>query len=476
MSLPAPAETPAAWAGLRTAALLLLALKAGALLADPQLRLFLPDSAVYLQSALGGPPPLDRSWTYPWLVRAAGIAFGSGLGLVAAQTLLGCLSALLLHGVLVRHAGVRPALALAAAVLLALEPAQLFYERMLMAEAAGAALLACALASHAEYLARGRLGWLAGGALLGLAAASCRLNLLPAVLAWSALVPLLRGAATRDWRTGALHLALALALTGALHAGYRQLYAGLTHGAPGYHGASGRFQLALVVPLVEPRHLAAAGLPPALLEEVALDRRDPRQREAHLWRQGGLIEVVSRHSATPDEAAGRIARAALRDHPVAFLGLAGATLRDHFDRALMRERLEDDLGRRAVNERLRGELQRRLGVDAAEPQRRRGLVRAWFASAAAWLPWTLPGLPLLALAAAWAGRTLPGRATRWLIGLSSLGLVAGHLLFSHIVSYRYLQPLPWFVLANLALLAEAMLRRRAARGAQPASSGARSRR
>ena len=45
-----------------------------------------------------------------------------------------------------------------------------------------------------------------------------------------------------------------------------------------------------------------------------------------------------------------------------------------------------------------------------------------------------------------------------LLGLVSVGLVASHLLFAHIVSFRYLHPLPFFVLANLAVLAEAARR------------------
>lgn len=48
--------------------------------------------------------------------------------------------------------------------------------------------------------------------------------------------------------------------------------------------------------------------------------------------------------------------------------------------------------------------------------------------------------------------------------LASLGLVASHLLFAHIPSLRYLHPMPWFVLANLALVLAALARRRGAQG------------
>ena len=79
---------------------------------------------------------------------------------------------------------------------------------------------------------------------------------------------------------------------------------------------------------------------------------------------------------------------------------------------------------------------------------------AWFSAGAAWLVFCLFGLAPLALLALWLGWNAPRRELRVLLALVSIGLVAGHLLFSHIVSDRYLHPLPWFVLANAALLAQ----------------------
>ena len=78
------------------------------------------------------------------------------------------------------------------------------------------------------------------------------------------------------------------------------------------------------------------------------------------------------------------------------------------------------------------------------------------------LVWLLAGVvALLALAVNWRS---PARPVALVLCLASLGLVASHALFAHIPSLRYLHPLPWFVLANLAVLAEAWLRRRAAQG------------
>ena len=82
------------------------------------------------------------------------------------------------------------------------------------------------------------------------------------------------------------------------------------------------------------------------------------------------------------------------------------------------------------------------------------------------LPTLIPGgvLPILALvplalvaaALSWGARN---RAQVLLLAFASWGLVASHLLFAHIVSFRYLHAFPWFVLANVSVIAWFTVRR-----------------
>ena len=64
----------------------------------------------------------------------------------------------------------------------------------------------------------------------------------------------------------------------------------------------------------------------------------------------------------------------------------------------------------------------------------------------------------LGLLAVLAGRLPESSALQ----ASGWAMQAGIVLFSHIVSYSYLPPLPWFVLANMAVCGEWHLKRRAA--------------
>jgi hypothetical protein len=463
---PANAPSPGTW---RTALPLLLALKAVALLIDGRLRLFLPDSALYFQAAIDGIPPADRSFLYSGVISATGLAGGSALWLLLAQAAFGVATALLLHAWL-RRAGVRPWLALAAAASLALDPAQLFYERMMMAESAGLLLLAGCFVAASAYVERGQSAWIPLYALLGVGAVGFRLSLLPVVIGLCLLAPLLRaawqrpaGAAAR-WRAAA-HVALAVAATALAHQGYRSAYGAITHGPPGYTASAGRFRLGVLAPLVEPRHFQGSGVDPRVLEQVQLDRHDPRLREAQIWLPGGLVDVVSRHAAAPEVAAAVIAGNALRDRPLVLARVAGTMLRDHLDPDLVQRQLENDLGNRGPNQRVAGELRARLGLETRDLHLTDSPARRWFALGSVWLTGCLVLLAPLALALPWLARRLPAPGSRSLLALASLGLVAGHLMFSPLPSLRYLHPLPWFTLAAIALLAEVAWRRREARTA-----------
>lgn len=463
---PAPAPSHATW---RSALPLLLALKAAALLVDARLRLFLPDSALYFQAAIDGIAPADRSFLYSWVVRATGLAGGSALWLLLAQAAFGVATALLLHRWL-RGAGVRPWLALAAAAALALDPAQLFYERMMMAESAGLLLLAGCFVAASAYVERGHPAWIPLYALLGVGAVGFRLSLLPVVVGLSLLAPLLRAAWQRPagatgWLRVAAHVALAVAATGVAHQAYRSAYGALSHGAPGYTASAGRFRLGVLAPLVEARHFQGSGVDPRVLREVQLDRHDPRLREAHIWLPGGLVDVVSRHAAAPEAAAAAITGNALRDRPWRLARVAGTMLRDHLDPSRVQRQLSSDLGNRGPNQRVADEMRARLGLETRDLHLTDSPVRRWFALGSVWLTACLALLAPLALALPWLARRLPAPGSRTLLVLASLGLVAGHLMFSPLPSLRYLHPLPWFTLATMALLAESAWRWREARKA-----------
>lgn len=137
--------------------LIILSLKFVLLVFDPNLRVFMGDSASYLHAALTEWNPPDRSITYPWLVSIAAQA-KSALYLVLIQTALGVGSCLLSYWILRYGGSVPRRWSVLTVSLIALEPAQLFYERMIMAEAAGFFMFMVMVASAVAYVARGKVG------------------------------------------------------------------------------------------------------------------------------------------------------------------------------------------------------------------------------------------------------------------------------------------------------------------------------
>lgn len=446
----------------------LLAIKLAGLLGDPTLRLFMGDSASYLRSALTGSMPPDRSFTYGILVRVSAVTFGSPLALVLLQTLFGIACSMLLTGLLHRGLGVRFGLAAAAGLLLALDPGQLLYERMMMAESAGTLALAAHVVLLAIYVRTGSWRWMVRAAVLGIAAVSLRFSLLPVVLGLALTVPLVAALHAPRQRplpvALARQLTIALLATGVLHLVYMQSYRLMPGGEAGYMPASGMMRIGLVAPMIRAEHFKGTGVPGSVLRDVMLDLDDPRQREAHVWVPGGLYQTIVRRTDQPERVARTITSRALRDDPSRLLTLGLGNFADYFDADLREARIADDLGRRPPDAVALQALRETLHYDAEGIAASDSFATRWFHAGAPWLIGCLVALAplaLLALALNWRSRFRPAVLV---LCLASLGLVASHLLFAHIPSLRYLHPMPWFVLANLALLAEALSRRRGTQG------------
>ena len=359
---------------------LLVSIKVAWLLLDPTVRLFLGDSGSYLHTALSGWIPPDRSFLYGGLIEATAVRFQSAYALLLTQSLFGIVGGMLLYLWLVAGLKLSRVPALLAAALFASDPAQLFYERMMMAEAVGLLAFLLFFVALSGYVATRRALLIPVYAVLGVTAVAFRINLLAVVLTLSVLAPLIT--AFGKWRDGAsrvraigigfAHLVLSLACTSYAHGYYKQWYAELTAtdpgdlytDHPGYTAQSGVFRLALVAPLIEPAHFRNTGVSPDVLREVTLDYRDPRLREAQIWTEGGLYDVLQRHSDDPDRVARKISIRAAREHPIGLLQLGLLTVLDYFDPAVAAPRLQDDLGRRAPSAELVADLREHLRYDA----------------------------------------------------------------------------------------------------------------
>lgn len=440
--------------GLGGFALAACVLKISLMLWDPQVRYYLRDSESYLGAALTDWIPTDRSWVYGRMIRwTAGLA-GDISVLLWVQTAFGAMVAMFAWW-LVHHAlGLPRKVAWAIGLLVVLDPEQLFYERMMMAEAASLAALVAMFGCGVGYVRSGRMAWLPGGAAAGILAVSLRVSLLPIVLGFAVLPVLTRWACVRKgdgWRRPLCALVASMVLAVAAHQAYLANQQRLLPDWPkGYIAYAGYFRLGLVLPLVRDEDFRAAGLPPDFLSHVSADWRDPRQRHWQLWKPDGVTRQLSSvlGPVRGDEAALAISSNALHRDATGLLRLSVGTLSDYFDPAMVRERLIDDAGTRELSGAMLETLARNFRVDASRAHIVDTPVARYFVGTAWWDIFCLFALGPVALVLvmlAWRRR----HAVGLLLGLTAGGLAASIMLFSHIISIRYLHPLPFFFWLSL---------------------------
>jgi hypothetical protein len=433
----------------------LIALKLIALALDPTIRVYLGDSVAYLFGALdSGRLPDDRSFTYSLLIRGLVRPFDSLWALVWWQTLAGVLSALLVWHLLVRRFGVAAHGALAAACLVAIEPAQLYYERMVLAETFGLLAFLLFVAAAAAYVASGHWGRLPLIAGLGLAAATLRLNYLPVVLVISVIVPLLgrAGPTPPAWPRVARHTLIALLAVLVTHGAYQQWVAWIFKAPAGYLARAGFMQLGLVLPLVRSHHLARVGLPPGFTDELRFPLADPDARMPHMWAAGGFVRTLREHNIPVESVARPLAQMALADDPLGLVRVGVHTVGNYFREDTIQHALDNDLGRRVIPDEILWTLREVWHYDAAGLWTRTTPVSWLFEHATTLLVLCLFALPPLVVMGAWRHRASPWRAQALLLALLGTGLVVAHVLFVPVAFYRYLHPLPVFVVLGAAAL------------------------
>ena len=455
--LRAPAAAPGAtFHELSRVLWLLLLVKAAWLLADHTLRLYMGDSMVYLQTAAWLSAAPGRSYLYGAILHFTVFPLGSPLAIIVLQALWSVASALALHVFLRNGLGVPWRYAASAAVLLATEPAQQFLERMVMAETAGLLALVGTFLAYARYLQRGQLGWYVAGCLLGLAAGNFRTSLLPVAIGLGIVAPLLFVLVRRGVVLGAIprlhHALVALVVLALGHVAYTHAYGAAMKSPPGYLALTGMMRIGLVAPLIEPHHFEGTGVSGDVLGQVRLPLKDPWQRGHHIWSEKGLWQALQESTTDPEAVARVITRRAMLDHPLELLRINIQTLAGYFDPKKRYARMQDDIGVIAPDARAREVVLEWMDWDVAGIDATDTPARVYFASSGWWLTaclFLLAPLALLTLAVGWRRER---RDLYALLALASLGMVASHVLFSHIVSFRYLHPFPWFVLANVAAL------------------------
>jgi len=453
--------------GRRQIALVLLAIlgaKLMILLLDPNPRFFLWDSVTYLRGAIDGTLPRDRSFLYSLLIGAIAVPTHSLHALVIAQSLAGVASAFFVYLIVRVFLGVRFAFALIAALLVAIEPGQLFYERMVMAEAFGSAIWLGFLLLVLAYVRDGRTIWLPAIALAGIAAIGFRLNGTAVVLLVAPCLPLWRAwfthsgprtAAERSMqrRRVALQLAVSVAMTLVLHVGYRHVVAEIAHTRPGYIGTEGLFLLGFTAPAVTAADFDGTGCDPTVLSHVQRALDDPRTREGQLWGKGGLWEAMQRDCPRPEAAADLVASRASHRIFGSVVPMALTTTAQYFDDAEATWRMDSDLGRKGMLPlELIDLVKKYFSLDAHLVWFTDTLTSRWFEHARWWFTACFLLLPFVGIWLAVRLRRDACAAEGRLLALVVFGLFFSQFLLSPIIAFRYLHPFPPLMLVCAATL------------------------
>ena len=315
----------------------LFAIKCLEFILDPHV-FFDSDSGSFLLNGLSlGFIPV-RSYVYgDIIVRFIAVPFHDSLrAVVAAQCLMGGVTAWFLCYCLISFFAIRKWIAIICALIFALDPVQIFHEHLILTESMTMVVAALFITTALRYLKYRHWVALVGTSILGAALVGLRVVYVPVVLAAAVVIPLiawLPGRERERWvRRVALALVVSCGSTLSLQAGYRDLTGHLARREPGYHYWTGCFLLASVSPLVEPTD----SNDPRLVSVIAESKQSRYPLEFHfrvfqLWSAGGLIDrlktALQGDDRLTNSAAEAIARNAIRRNPAGFLRLG---LRTYF--------------------------------------------------------------------------------------------------------------------------------------------------
>jgi hypothetical protein len=347
--------------------LIVVFIKAAFLGLDHLPQFFQGDSNSYLWTAITGWIPNDRSFVYGYMIRGLSY-FGYYLRpLLVAQCLASVGTCMLIYYVLRAHLGVSAILATAAACFCALDPMQLFYERMVMTEAFSLFSFALCIAVALRYVAKPRAATLVLLTLLSMWPISLRLTfVLPSIVI--CLLPplyllLVRGLRAEDdkapagecgtrwslWNFNAArylgHFAVAAVCTLMLNYGYCCLFGKSNY--PRYIEENGLFQLAGLAPIIAPEDATDARVAAIIASANQSHLKNRKMFAVNLFLPGEIGDSLRKTLPDPLERSlltEAVAKNAMRRAPFQVAKLGWDTWLEYFSFDWMKPRVLGDEG------------------------------------------------------------------------------------------------------------------------------------
>ena len=455
--------------------LAVLALKFLLLGLDPLPKLYLGDSGSYLATAVTGWIPGQRSFVYGYVIRWTSLWTGSLTWLLCLQVFLSSVIAIIVAWICRAIFDLPEALSYLFGFLCVIDPLQLAWERYVMTETCSLFFYALVVQQSFVYLRSRRMVTLLAIQVLSVITISFRMSFLITVQVMAVGLPVIafcaepqptKPAVGQQWRLQLLkrgafwrHLAASAAMMFLLDQGYQHVNGFLSHREPARLYDTGYFLLAIWAPALQQQDAADPRLAEIIRHGSEFGLRNIESRNWQFFGPDGLVERW-RHTEPDARKSGEIAvRTALnafyRD-PATVIGLAAKTYLAFWSGHSIRKIAKPDLG---IDVPLTDAGCTALAVwfhwtAVSDSRRQVQTMITWYYEAASPYFFLVLLSPVLSLALLFVARN---KAYALLLFAHTTVLLTSTFLLSIGLYPRYLHPLSFLTLLNLALAVKSLL-------------------
>ena len=415
---------------------------------------FLHDSIFYIDTAIRGYIPPERSYLYGFVIRALAVLPHSLDGLIIAQIFASVITVLILIYCLENFFAVPIKLAAGLGIFCAIEPLQLLYERYILTETFSLLCFAFYVFLGLFYLKKRKLYVLVFSQIVGVVMICFRMSFLPTIyfaticlpiLAWINISFLGEGRLTKTTlKTVLMHLMISLLVLFCCLTVVKEVNGYLLKRQPALHYESGLWLMGFFATIIEPEDFPRQDIADHVFD-VTLDLKDPINRDAQFNWQGGIIHNMRKYVKDNNEAnklAQKTVVNAIIRSPANAINMVYMNFIEFWNVPWLKLLLDIDKGNRPLPESFQTDLKTYFELDAKEyPFLKTATNRLFFT---AW-PWYLFLLcsPLLAVGVIFCSKET--RVYSMIIASYLLIIVAIAFILTTHPNVRYLHPAAWLV-------------------------------
>jgi hypothetical protein len=447
---------------------------------DPLPKLYLGDSISYLETAISGWMPGQRSFVYGYVIRWTSLWTGSLTWLLVLQVFLSIVIAIIAAWICRAIFDLPETLSYLFGFLCSIDPLQLAWERYVMTETFSLFFYALVVQQSFVYLRSRRMVTLLAIQVLSVITISFRMSFLIVaqvnavalpVIAFFAEPQPIKPAVGQRWRFQLLkrgafwrHLAASAATMFLLDQGYQHVNGFLSHREPARLYDTGYFLLAIWAPALQPQDAADPRLAEIIRHGGEFGLRDVALRDGQLFSPGFLVDRWRHAESDPGksgEIATRTALNAFYRDPATVIGLAAKTYLAFWfwSGHSIQKIAKFDLGNGTdLTDSERADLANWFHWTVLSESRRQvQTITTWYYEAASPYFFLVLLSPVVSLALLFFARN---KAYALLLFAHTTVLVTSTFLLSLHPDTRFLHPLSFLTLLNLALGLKALLDRR----------------